>query len=52
MVSKRIVSDKHALTVRVTDDDYRLIRKAAERMDMSANEWMAYIAVKEAKKKE
>lgn len=51
-MSRRIVSDKHALTVRVTDEDYKEIRKMAERMDMSPNEWMAYIAVREAKKKE
>lgn len=52
MVSKKMVSDKHALTVRVSDDDYRKIRKAAEREDMSANEWIAKVAVLAAIRKE
>lgn len=45
MAVKNIVSGKHPLTVRVTDEDYKLLRIAAVECNESVNEMIVRIAV-------
>lgn len=46
MPSRKLVSGKHPIIVRVTELEYRDIKRAAYEHDLSANEWMALCANK------
>lgn len=50
MVSSKMLSGKHPLTVRVSDEDYKVIKKAAFEMDMTPNEFIALSSAKEAQR--
>lgn len=50
MAVKKMIAGKHPLTVRVTDDDYTVLRMAAAARNESVNEMMARVSVAEARR--
>lgn len=50
MTSKVVVSGKHALTVRVDEEIYLMMRRVAAELNCSVNEMIVRMATKETKK--
>lgn len=50
MSSKKTVSGKHPLTVRVTEEDYAIMRRVAAEYNESVNEMIVEIAREEVRR--
>ena len=50
MASKVVMSGKHPLTVRIGQDDYKMIGRLTVKKGMSVKEWIAETAIIEARR--
>lgn len=50
MVSRKITSGKHPVNVRLTEEEYKLVKLAAFENDMTPNEYMGRVAVEHSRK--